>query len=744
MSKKNLPAIKGSAGISSLIPFGLGKTKPNHFLEMVGVVWENRDNLGYAWNILNHGVCDGCSLGPRGLKDDVIEGTHLCMSRLKLLRNNTMGAFSESDVADIEKLRRMSNDELRNLGRVSFPMVYRPGDRGFSRVSWGKALELIGDRLKDIPPDRQAYFASSKGITNETYYTFTKTARLMGTNNVDFCARLCHAATVAGLSRTIGVGAPTVSLSDLIGTDLILLWGTNLANNQPVSVKYLHHAKKAGTRIVSINAVREKGLDHYWIPSIPSSAVFGSKLSDDFIQVRVGGDIALMNGVLKKLIEWDALDHEYIEAHTEGFDALKETLAEQNMGELLEKSGVSMEQLDWLATLVARAKTMVTVYSMGLTQHKFGTQNVMGVVNLHLAKGAIGKVKSGILPIRGHSGVQGGGECGVSPGKYPGGFLVNEENAKRFTELWGHEVPFSKGLSTGPMLQEAHAKNLDFLYNLGGNLVLTMPRPSWVKEAFERIALRIHQDININTSTLIDAKEVVVVLPAQTRYEQRGGGTSTSTERRIRFSPEIPGHPQVGECKPEWEIPGLVAASARPDLHDALCFPSSQSIRDEMAKVMPVYHKINTLSQEGDHWQWGGTQLCQNGDFPNLPNKRAIFSPLEAPDTALPEGVFKMSTRRGKQFNSMIFAKNDTLQGGKGRSDVFLSRHDSARLGFFEGDAITLKNENGRFAGRVRVMDIATGFVQTYWPESNHLIPPEWDPLSEEPDYNCLVEIERG
>ena len=152
MSKKNQPAIKGEAGFASLMPFGIGKTKPNHFAEMAGVVWENRDNLQYAWNILNHGVCDGCSLGPRGLEDDVIEGTHLCMSRLKLLRNNTVGPFSEADVADIESLRRMNNDELRKLGRVSFPMVYRPGDRGFSRISWGKALELVGGCSQETPP----------------------------------------------------------------------------------------------------------------------------------------------------------------------------------------------------------------------------------------------------------------------------------------------------------------------------------------------------------------------------------------------------------------------------------------------------------------------------------------------------------------------------------------------------------------------------------------------------------------
>lgn len=735
--------IRGEAGISGLSPFGLGRTKPHHFVEMMGVAWENRDNLQYAWNILQHGVCDGCSLGPRGLQDDVIEGTHLCMSRLKLLRNNTVGAFSEADVVDINYLRTRSNQQLREMGRIPYPFVYRKGERGFSRVTWEKALELIGERLSKISPQRQGYFATSKGLTNETYYTFTKTARLMGTNNVDFCARLCHAATVAGLSRTIGVGAPTISLSDLIGTDLILLWGTNLANNQPVSVKYLHHAKKAGTRVVSINSVNEKGLNNYWIPSIPKSALFGSKLADEFIKVRVGGDMALMNGVLKFLIEWDAIDHNYIESYTENWSGLVGELEKQSMEDICMQSGVDVGTIVHLATLIARSKTMVTIYSMGLTQHKFGTENVMGVVNLHLSQGALGKPKAGILPIRGHSGVQGGGECGVTPTKLPGGFLVNEESVARFAELWKHPIPIEKGLSTGPMLMAAHRGEMDFLYNLGGNLVETMPRPKWVKEAFERVSLRIHQDININTSMLVDPADLVVILPAQTRYEQRGGGTSTSTERRIRFSPEIKGHPQVGESKPEWEIPALVATSAKPELKDFLCFPTSQSIRDEMAQVMPVYNQIHTLQKEGDHWQWGGPQLCRDGDFAKMPNRKARFTPLQYPKTQLKKGLFKMTTRRGKQFNSMVFAKEDTLQGGLGRNDIFISEFDANELHLKDGNYIALENEHGRFVGPVRIMDMAEGFLQTYWPESNVLIPPEWDPLSEEPDYNCMVRIER-
>lgn len=229
------------------VPFGLlERNKPRHFREMMKVVWENRDNLPYAWRILNHGVCDGCSLGPYGLKDNVIPGVHLCLSRLKLLRLNTMPAFDPRNVADISRLRSMNNADLQAMGRVPYPFLYRPGDRGFARISWDEALNLAADRFKSTPPDRAAFFATSRGITNEAYYVFQKFARLYGTNNVDLAARLCHAPTVDGLSSTLGVSAPTCQLSDFIGTDLLLLFGTDLANNQPVSVKYMHFAKKSG------------------------------------------------------------------------------------------------------------------------------------------------------------------------------------------------------------------------------------------------------------------------------------------------------------------------------------------------------------------------------------------------------------------------------------------------------------------------------------------------------------------
>jgi molybdopterin-dependent oxidoreductase alpha subunit len=735
------PPVKGENNIASPMPFGIGHDKPHHIIEMAEVMWENRDNLGYAWRILNQGVCDGCSLGPKGLRDDVIDGIHVCTTRLKLLRLNTQPALDPADLADMGRLRGMSNKALQDLGRLPYPMVYRPGDRGFSRLSWDEALGLIGDKMRDTPPERQGWFATSRGITNETYYTFTKAARAMGTNNVDLCARLCHASTVAGLKRTIGVGAPTCSLKDMVGTDLLLLFGTNIANNQPVTTKYLVEAKKRGTRVVVINTTLERGLERYWVPSMPVSALFGTRLMDDFVQVNAGGDIAFMSGMLKHVIALGAEDQDFIDKHTAGFDELSAKLDSLSWDELERISGTSRREMEWVGELFARAESAVTVYSMGLTQHRFGTENVESVVNLHLSRGLIGKDKCGILPIRGHSGVQGGGECGVSPTTLPGGRSVNPEDCAEMSALWGFEVPQMKGLSTVPMVKAAHAGEIDVLYNVGGNLLHTMPDPDLVSEAMGRVGMRIHQDIVVNASMLIDPGEVLILLPAQTRYEQRGGGTSTSTERRIRFSPEIPGHPQVGEARPEWEIPCQIVMQANPDLRAAFGYPDAQDIRNEMGQTMPVYKGIETLRKAGDWVQWGGPHLCADG-FKNMPDERAKFTVLDPPSRLAPEGQWMLTTRRGKQFNSIIIKSKDHLQGGRDRDDLFMNPGDIANLGLRDGARVRVHNDHGEWHARLRSMPIKPGVVQAYWPECNPVIPIEMDPRSEEPDYNAAVHIE--
>ncbi len=716
--------------IVSLSPFGLGYQKPHHYWEMGRVLWENRDNLGYAWQVLNHGVCDGCSLGPRGLRDDVLKGAHLCLTRLRLLRLNTMPAAREETFRDVPRLRKMDSRTLRKLGRLPFPMIRRPGDRGFTRVTWEEALALVAERIRASDPQRLAFFTTSRGLTNEVYYTAAKLARLIGTNHIDNAARLCHAASSVALKETLGIAASTVSFKDWLNTELIVLSGTNLANNQPVSMKYLYQAKRNGARIVVINPFREPGLERYWIPSIFDSALFGTRFRDEFFPVKPGGDIAFSNGVLKCLIAKHAIDRAFIDQYTDGWQELQRTVEAQSWDDIEAITGLPRAEMERFATIYAGVSKAIFIWSMGLTQHPQGVENVKSIVNLALARGMLRKPNAGVVPIRGHSGVQGGGECGSVPDFFPGGYAVNEENAAKFAKFWGAPVPSWKGMHCGAMLEAAAEGHLDLLYAVGGNFLETMPDPERMVSSLSRVPMRVHQDILLNSSMLADAGELTVLLPAKTRYEQDGGGTQTSTERKIRYSPEIPREP-IGEARAEWRIFCDLAAL----LGLPMQFQSADEIRAEMDRVMPLYRGIATLKKEGDAIQYGGERLCEQDGF------RGHFTSIPLPPRRA-EGKFFVITRRGSQFNSMIHKDVDALTGCA-REDILVHAEDAARLGLERNDWVELKSSLGTMRARVQFGDVTPGSIQAHWPEANVLISRAYEPRSGEPDYNAEVSLRK-
>ena len=471
-------------------PYGFGETKPNAYREMARTVWDNRRNLRYAWRILRKGVCDGCALGVAGFHDWTLEGVHLCTTRLSLLKVNTMGALDPKELADAAALRRRSNRELRDLGRLAVPMVRRRGDAGFQAVSWDEALTLVADALRDAAPDRLAMYLTARGLTNESYYAAGKLVRFLGSPNIDNAARVCHAPSTVVLKETIGVGATTCSYTDVIESDLIVLFGSNVANAQPVFMKYLYLARKRGAKVVVVNPYKEPGLDRYWVPSNVESAMFGTKMADDFVQVHTGGDVAFLNGVLKVLIADGGIDETFVREHTTGFDELAGALDAMSFEELEQASGASRDDMERFARMYADAKSAVLVWSMGITQHDTGSDNVAAIVNLGLARGNVGRRGAGLMPIRGHSGVQGGAEMGAYATALPGGVGITEESAKRLSEQWQFEVPAREGLTAPEMLEAASRGEIDVLYSSGGNFLEVLPDDAGVEEVFGRIPLR--------------------------------------------------------------------------------------------------------------------------------------------------------------------------------------------------------------------------------------------------------------
>src|SRR5262249_24246664 len=344
----------------------------------------------------------------------------------------------------------------------------------------------------------------------------------------------------SGLKATLGVGAPTCSLSDFIGTQLLVIFGSDLANNQPVTTKYMHYAKKQGTRIVVVNPMREYGLERYWVPSVATSALFGTKLMDDFFQVRVGGDIAFINGIIKTLIALNRVDQEFIAKRTTGYEELKAALGAQSWEMLENRSGLSRQEMERFALLYGHARSAVFVYSTGLTQHEFGVDNVKAIVNLALIRGMLGRDKCGIMPMRGHSGDQGAGECGAEPDKFPGGFSVNDESARRVSNLWRHPVPSTPGLRVPEMIEAASNSDLGFLYSIGRNLLETMPNRNFIARALARVAARSNNYSPPAGSRPRDAELGVLPSPGHPLSEAGGGAPAPHTKKKLFSGPELP------------------------------------------------------------------------------------------------------------------------------------------------------------------------------------------------------------
>lgn len=731
-------AVKKTALLRRLIPFGLGEIKPQHIRDTLKVVWKNRDNLPYAYKVITKGVCDGCALGVAGLYDWTIKGPHICLTRLNLLRLNTMPALDHRLLEDVSKLAGLRNDELRELGRLAYPMLRERGAKGFRRISWDEANERMARRVRAADPKRTAFFITSRGVTNEVYYMAQKVARFLGTNHIDNAARLCHSPSGAAMKATLGVGASTCSYKDWYGTEMLVFFGSNPANDQPLSTKYIHEAKKLGTKVILVNPLLEPGMKRYWVPSTPSSALFGTDIADYWFPVTQGGDIAFIYGVLKSAIGMGWIDEKFLAERCNGWPAVRAAVEAMEWPALEKQTGLPKNSMEEFATMMHAAKTGIFVWSMGITQHPHGADGVQMILNLALTRGWVGRDKTGVMPIRGHSSVQGGAEMGAYCTAFPGVKAVNEKNAAALSKEYGFDVPAWPGMTAVDMVDACGRGELDFFYCLGGNFLRTLPEPDYVAKAMANVPMRVHQDIILTDQMFIEAREEVLLLPAKTRYEQDDGGNETSTERRVMFSPEIPR--QLGECRAEWKILRDLAAAAYPEKAHLLGCETGWKMREEIAHVVPFYDGVQHLRKTGDSFQYGGPHLCKDGHFETADGK-ANLRPVPLPPER-GEG-FHVSTRRGKQFNTLIYAETDPLTGAD-RDAIFMAPADATRLGLVQNQAITLINDLGRYEGRVFLAELAPGNLQVMWPEGNIIIRRGVvDAGGGVPDYNAMVRVEK-
>jgi anaerobic selenocysteine-containing dehydrogenase len=465
------------------------------------------------------------------------------------------------------------------------------------------------------------------------------------------------------------------------------------------------------------------------------SALVGSRLADHWFRVHTGGDLAFLLGTFRGLVEMNGVDEAFIRAHTIGFDEARDAALATDWSALEQDGGADRSEMERFARLLIERPNAVLVWSMGLTQHVHGVETIKALVNVGLARGLPGRPHRGLVPIRGHSGVQGGAEVGCAP-------QADAATARRWSEVWEFPVDPGAGWSAMEMVAHASEGNVDLFWLVGGNFLETLADEPRSRRALARPRLRVHHDIVLSSAMLADSDGDVVVLPATTRYESPGGGTETSTERRIIFSPEIPGR-RIGSARPEWWAFGEALARAFPNRANYIRFDSASAIRAEIARAVPLYEGIETLAGKGDQVQWGGPTLYADGRF-GTPDGKARFSAVTpASNRNRPAGSFLVSTRRGKQFNSMVQRDIDPLTGAA-RSDILISPEDLTALAFAEGELVRLRSEDGTFQGRLKAAAIRPGNLEVHWPEGSGLLSGEAiDFESMEPDYNAVVTVER-
>ncbi|MCK4443962.1 MAG: formate dehydrogenase subunit alpha, partial [Thermoplasmata archaeon] len=604
-------------------------------------------------------------------------------------------------------------------------------------VSWDEALSFVAEKLSKIKeesgPDSLAVLASAK-CTNEENYVIQKFARaVLGTNNVDHCARLCHASTVTGLVGSFGSGAMTNSVPEFLDADCILITGSNTLEQHPLIGSWLMDAREKGTKFIIIDP-RE-------IPMV--------RFADMYLQFRPGSDVAWINGMMRIIIEEGLEDKKFIEERTENFEELKKTV-EKYTPDFVEKiSGIPADQLVEAAKMFASADKGSIIYSMGITQHTTGTDNVQSIANLAMLTGNVGRRSTGVNPLRGQNNVQGACDVGGLPNVYPGYQAVTvEDNKKKFEEAWGVPLDDKVGLTIVEMLNAAFEGKVKGMFIVGENPMLSDPDINHVRESLQILDLLIVQDIFLTeTAELAD-----VVLPAASYAEK--DGTFTATDRRVQKLRKA--IEPIGDARGDWEI---ICDIAKRMGADGFEFGSASEIMDELASVTPIYGGISfdrLGSNGGLLWpcpdaEHAGTEFLHSGKFTR---GKGSFTPIdfiepnELPDDEYP---FILSTGRMMfhYHTGTMTRRTPVLANEVETGFVEIHPDDAERLSIADGELIKVSSRRGEIEIAAQVTDkIRPGviFIPFHFAEcaANVLTNPALDPKSKIPELKvCSAQVEK-
>ncbi|WP_151526840.1 FdhF/YdeP family oxidoreductase [Serinicoccus kebangsaanensis] len=678
------------------------------------------DCSGCAWPDPDHrSPAEFCENGAKAVAEEAT------------LRRIGPDFFEEHDLDD---LATRSDWWLGQQGRLTHPVVKRAGSSRYEPISWDDALGLVAEQLVSMPDPDEAIFYTSGRTSNEAAFVYQLLVRAYGTNNLPDCSNMCHEASGAALGDTIGLGKGTVLLEDLHDAELIIIAGQNPGTNHPRMLSALEKAKNTGAAIVAVNPLPEAGLQRFKNPQNPIGAVgSGTELADDFLQIRLGGDMALFQALGALLLEREAaapgtvLDHDFLAEHTDGVDAYREHVADLDWDEVLTATGLTREQIEGLADRLARSRRTIVCWAMGLTQHEHSVAMLTEVVNVLLLQGNVGRDGAGLCPVRGHSNVQGDRTMGIWE-------QMPDDFHDRLDAEFSFSSPREHGYDTAAAVEAMRDGRASFFMGMGGNFVKAAPDTDVTEAALRSCTMTVQVSTKLNRSHAITG-ETALILPVLVRSErdqQASGPQRVTVEDSM--SAVHASHGPLPPASPHLLSEVAVVSRLARRLERVAAVADWQAfeddyrtIRDSVSRVVPGFEdyeaKINdpggfVLPHGARTRRWdtesGKAQFSTNVlTYPQVPKGRLLLQTLRSHD----------------QFNTTIYGLDDRYRGiENGRRVVFVHPDDIAERGLADGQHVDLVShwEDGeRVAQEFRIVsyDTARGCAAAYYPETNVLVP---------------------
>jgi molybdopterin-dependent oxidoreductase alpha subunit len=682
-------------------------------------------------------TCKTCAVGMGGqLGGMVNEGGYfpeVCKKSFQAMASDMQGGIRPEfwEKTSLNQLRAMSSRQLEYCGRLVAPLHLAPGDAHFRPIVWDAALDRIAERLRAAGPRRSFFYASGRS-SNEAGFLLQLLSRLFGTNYVNNCSYYCHQASGVGLGMSIGTGAGTVRLDDLEQADLYLLIGANPSSNHPRLMRALMELRRRGGKVIVVNPAKELGLVNFRVPSDVRSLLFGSEIASQYVQPHIGGDLALLTGVAKEVLERRAHDAAFIEKHTEGFAEFERQVAGTTWDEIVEQSGVERDVIRQIAEQYLAAKNVVIGWCMGITHHLHGVQNVQMIANVALLRGMVGRRQAGLMPIRGHSNVQGLGSVGVTP-------ALKQAILQRFEQRLGIELPTSPGLDTMACMEAAHRREMDFALCLGGNLYGSNPDARYAYDALRNLRTIVHMSTTLNTGHAWGTGEETFLLPVLPRDEETQPTTQESMFSYVRLSDG--GISRFGDVRSEVSI--LTAIGQRLFAEDSRLdwtrLESHSAVRELIAELIPGYEGLKDIDRTKQEFHVPGRAVDEYR-FPTA-SGRAKFHAIPLPERAATNGQLTLMTVRSEgHFNSVVYDEEDIYRGQERRDVILMNRSDIDRLGLKVDQRVRIRSAGGEMRYiLVRAFDVRAGNAIMYYPEANVLVPHAVDPLSKTPGFKSVA-----